>query len=47
MLRIFGETFCFVTWNKNKGDLTPLYVEAKKVGAEDKVPNKFTGRCSI
>lgn len=29
---IFGESFCFVTWNKDKGDLHPLYVKAKDMG---------------
>lgn len=29
---IFGESFCFVTWNKDKGDLHPLYVKARDMG---------------
>ncbi len=31
---IFGESFCFVTWNKDKGDLHPLYVKAKDMGMQ-------------
>ena len=31
---IFGESFCFVTWNKDKGDLHPLYVRARDMGIE-------------
>ena len=27
--RIFGEAFCFVEWDKDKGDLHPLYVQAR------------------
>ena len=26
---IFGESFCFINWNKDKGDLHPLYVKAR------------------
>ena len=29
---IFGEAYCFILWNKQKGDLHPLYVKAKKAG---------------
>lgn len=29
--RIFGESYIFVDWNPNKGDLHPLYVEAKNL----------------
>lgn len=32
--RIFGESFLFVLWDKNKGDLHPAYVEAKRAGLE-------------
>ena len=31
---IFGESYCFVTWNKDKGDLHPLYVKARDMGIE-------------
>ena len=26
---IFGESYCFILWNKNKGDLHPMYVKAR------------------
>jgi len=26
---IFGESYCFVTWDKDKGDLHPMYVKAR------------------
>ena len=29
---IFGESYCFVMWNKNKGDLHPMYVKARDMG---------------
>lgn len=29
---IFGESFCFISWNKDKGDLHPMYVKAKELG---------------
>lgn len=29
---IFGESYCFVLWNKQKGDLHPLYVKSKQLG---------------
>ena len=29
---VFGESFCFVTWNKDKGDLHPMYVKARDMG---------------
>ena len=29
---IFGESYCFVTWNKDKGDLHPDYVKARAMG---------------
>lgn len=29
---IFGESYCFITWNKNKGDLHPMYVKARDMG---------------
>ena len=33
---IFGEAYCFVLWDKHKGDLHPAYTEAQKLGmAED------------
>ena len=31
---IFGESYCFVTWNKDKGDLHPLYVKARDMGID-------------
>lgn len=31
---IFGESFCFVTWNKDKGDLHPLYIKAKDMNMQ-------------
>lgn len=42
--RIFGETYCFVEWDKNKGDLHPAYVKARDSGlADDKEPELKTG----
>jgi hypothetical protein len=32
--RIFGESFMFITWNKNKGDLTPEYVAGRDAGLD-------------
>jgi hypothetical protein len=32
--RIFGESYCFVTWDENKGDLHPAYVAAKDLGID-------------
>lgn len=29
---IFGESFIFITWNRDKGDLHPLYVQAQEKG---------------
>jgi hypothetical protein len=29
---IFGESYCFITWDKDKGDLHPLYVKARDMG---------------
>jgi hypothetical protein len=29
---IFGESYCFVTWDKDKGDLHPMYVKARELG---------------
>jgi len=29
---IFGESYCFVLWNKDKGDLHPAYVKARDKG---------------
>lgn len=31
-MRIFGEAFLFIEWDKNKGDLHPAYAEAMQVG---------------
>ena len=31
---IFGESYCFVTWDKEKGDLHPLYVKARDLGID-------------
>ena len=35
---IFGESYCFVMWNKDKGDLHPAYVRARDMGIEDQLP---------
>lgn len=32
--RIMGESFLFITWNKDLGDLDPTYVEAKNAGLD-------------
>lgn len=32
--RIFGETFLFIDYDQNKGDLDPAYVEARNAGVE-------------
>lgn len=32
--RIFGESFLFVDWDPNAGDLLPLYVQAKEMGLD-------------
>jgi len=29
---IFGESYCFIQWNKDKGDLHPMWVKAKELG---------------
>ena len=29
---IFGESYCFVTWDKTKGDLHPLFVKSRNLG---------------
>jgi len=29
---IFGESYCFITWNSNKGDLHPMYVQSRDLG---------------
>ena len=29
---VFGESYCFVTWDKDKGDLHPMYVKARDMG---------------
>ena len=44
--RIFGESYAYVLWDEDKGDLSPLYVEAKKVGLEKKVEQKNIGDVS-
>jgi len=31
---IFGESYCFVLWDKSKGDLHPQYVKARDMGIE-------------
>ena len=31
---IFGESYCFVLWNKDKGDLHPAYVNARDKGVQ-------------
>ncbi len=36
---IFGESYCFVNWNKDKGDLHPLYVKARDMGINLKFMN--------
>ena len=33
--RIFGESYAFTLWDKNKGDLHPAYVEAQKIGLKE------------
>ena len=49
-VRIFGETYCFTLWDKNKGDLTPAYVEARDAGLDVNRPEiqaiKMTGDIS-
>ena len=32
--RIFGESFMFITWNQEKGDLHPAYVQARDAGLD-------------
>jgi len=32
--RIFGESYCFITWDKHKGDLHPMYVKARDLGVD-------------
>lgn len=42
--RIFGEAFCFITWDPQGGDLHPAYVKARDLGAVDpKEPELKTG----
>lgn len=47
--KIFGETYLFVEWDKNKGDLSPEYVELRELGLDaDKYAkagkvNKYVG----
>ena len=45
---IFGESYCFVNWNKDKGDLHPLYVKARDMGINlkfmDKEGNQVTDK---
>ena len=31
---IFGESYCFIMWNKEKGDLHPLYVKARDMNMQ-------------
>jgi hypothetical protein len=31
---IFGESYCFITWNKDKGDLSPSFVKARDRGID-------------
>jgi len=33
--RIFGESFIFVTWDKDAGDLHPAYIKAKDLGLKE------------
>lgn len=33
--RIFGESYAFITWDEDAGDLHPSYVEAKKLGLKE------------
>jgi len=41
--RIFGETFTFIDFDKEKGDLDPMYVEARNAGIEElKLPDGST-----
>ena len=38
--RIFGESYLFITWDDNAGDLHPAYVKAKKAGLDSvNLPN--------
>lgn len=45
--RIFGEAYCFVLWDENKGDLTPAYTAGQKAGldinSKEMKQIKFTG----
>jgi hypothetical protein len=45
--KIFGESFYFVDWNEDKGDLTPAYVAARDAGMDLNDPKiqsiKYTG----
>ena len=46
-VRIFGETYCFVLWDKSSGDLTPAYVKARDAKLDLNRPEikniKYTG----
>ena len=33
--RIFGESYCFILWDKDKGDLDPVFVAAREQGIEE------------
>ena len=47
--RIFGESYAFVLWDQDRGDLTEAYAMAKKTGNKElikKVPLKHTGDVS-
>lgn len=35
---VMGEAYLFVDWNKDKGDLSPAYVQAKKNAGKSKIP---------
>lgn len=37
---IFGESYCFVLWNKDKGDLHPSYVKARDRGVDLQLMDK-------
>jgi hypothetical protein len=36
--QVMGEVFCFVMWDKDKGDLSPAYVEAEKKNKGGRIP---------
>ena len=35
---VMGESYLFILWNENKGDLSPAYVAAKKRASDGKIP---------